>query len=102
MKSDLRLQLATKSFIIFSLSIWRSLCTESSASPVIRSFPIDDLRQFLRRLMVLKLRSFEAIGVRGGGSAAPPGLKSFSANSAFRASAIVAQKSWMIKNISIQ
>ena len=33
----------------------------SSASPVIRSFPIDDLRQVLRRLMVLKLRSLVAV-----------------------------------------
>ena len=34
---------------------------ESSASSVIRSFPIDDLRLVLRRLMVLKLRSLVAV-----------------------------------------
>ena len=34
---------------------------ESSASLVIRSFPINDLRQVLRRLMVLKLRSLVAV-----------------------------------------
>jgi len=34
---------------------------ESSASPVIRSFTIDDLRYVLRRLIVLKLRSLVAV-----------------------------------------
>jgi len=50
-------------------------------------------------------KELQPIGVRGGesgGAAAPPGLKIFRANSVFRASAIVAQKSWMIKNIAIQ
>jgi len=34
---------------------------ESSARPVIRSFPIDDLSQVLRLLVVLKLRSLVAV-----------------------------------------
>ena len=34
---------------------------KSIASPVIRLFPVDDLRSVLRRIMVLKLRSLVAV-----------------------------------------